>query len=161
MTLDLFCQEVFSWRLVASVPRLRLLLSLSPCPLQLLWALLLTSGRPHQTQASRVTLSLTFNSVFSHFLSRPNPSLVSSGPTWGPQCKSSPLHVNKCKLNHLVFLCLLFTQNGNPDRDKPPCNSLELEDCDGFPEDSFSLTHFDGESLKPTQVVSNTSLLHQ
>ncbi|XP_037650964.1 nudC domain-containing protein 1 [Sebastes umbrosus] len=44
--------------------------------------------------------------------------------------------------------------NGNPDRDKPPCNSQELEDCDGFPEDSSSLTHFDGESLKPTQVVN-------
>ncbi|MEQ2315471.1 hypothetical protein AMECASPLE_022786 [Ameca splendens] len=42
--------------------------------------------------------------------------------------------------------------NGNPDRDKPPCNSQELEDCDGFPEDSFSLTHFDEESLRPTQV---------
>ncbi|XP_062291954.1 nudC domain-containing protein 1 [Scomber scombrus] len=44
--------------------------------------------------------------------------------------------------------------NGNPDRDKPPCNSQELEDCDGFPEDSSSLTHFDGESLEPTQVVN-------
>ncbi|XP_078123812.1 nudC domain-containing protein 1 [Sander vitreus] len=44
--------------------------------------------------------------------------------------------------------------NGNPDGDKPPCNSQELEDCDGFPEDSSSLTHFDGESLKPTQVVN-------
>ncbi|XP_012709499.2 nudC domain-containing protein 1 [Fundulus heteroclitus] len=45
-------------------------------------------------------------------------------------------------------------QNGNPDRDKPACNSQELEDCDGFPEDSFSLTYFDGESLRPTQVVN-------
>ncbi|XP_068188933.1 nudC domain-containing protein 1 [Antennarius striatus] len=44
--------------------------------------------------------------------------------------------------------------NGNPDVDKPPCNSQELEDCDGFPEDSFSLTHFSGELLKPTQVVN-------
>lgn len=54
-----------------------------------------------------------------------------------------------------------FVQNGNPDRDKPPCNSQELEDCDGFPEDSFSLTHFDEQSLKPTQVVSILSLLHR
>uniref|UniRef100_A0A8C2XFV4 NudC domain-containing protein 1 n=1 Tax=Cyclopterus lumpus TaxID=8103 RepID=A0A8C2XFV4_CYCLU len=44
--------------------------------------------------------------------------------------------------------------NGNPDGDKPPCNSQELEDCDGFPEDGSSLTHFDGESLKPTRVVN-------
>ncbi|KAM9838372.1 nudC domain-containing protein 1 [Aulostomus maculatus] len=44
--------------------------------------------------------------------------------------------------------------NGKPDGDKPPCNSQELEDCDGFPEDSSSLTHFDGNSLKPSQVVS-------
>ncbi|XP_033950348.1 nudC domain-containing protein 1 [Pseudochaenichthys georgianus] len=44
--------------------------------------------------------------------------------------------------------------NGNPDKDKPPCNSQELEDCDGFPEDGSSLTYFDGESLKPSQVVN-------
>ncbi|XP_075995535.1 nudC domain-containing protein 1 [Genypterus blacodes] len=44
--------------------------------------------------------------------------------------------------------------NSNPDRDKPSCNSLALEDCDSFPEDSFSLTRFDGASLKPTQVVN-------
>ncbi|KAK2830689.1 hypothetical protein Q5P01_018620 [Channa striata] len=54
------------------------------------------------------------------------------------------------RLTHLTAEDL----NGNPDRDKPPCNSQELEDCDGFPEDSSSLTHFDGESLKPTQVVN-------
>uniref|UniRef100_A0A665TL73 NudC domain-containing protein 1 n=1 Tax=Echeneis naucrates TaxID=173247 RepID=A0A665TL73_ECHNA len=54
------------------------------------------------------------------------------------------------RLTHLTSEDL----NGNPDRDKPPCNSQELEDCDGFPEDSSSLTHFDGESLKPTQVVN-------
>uniref|UniRef100_A0A3Q3XA47 NudC domain-containing protein 1 n=1 Tax=Mola mola TaxID=94237 RepID=A0A3Q3XA47_MOLML len=44
--------------------------------------------------------------------------------------------------------------NANPDKDKPPCNAQELEDCDGFPEDSFSLTRFDGESLKPAQMVN-------
>ncbi|KAK5598435.1 NudC domain-containing protein 1, partial [Crenichthys baileyi] len=52
------------------------------------------------------------------------------------------------RLTHLTSEDL----NGNPDGDKPPCNSQELEDCDGFPEDSFSLTHFDEESLRPTQV---------
>ncbi|XP_045549566.1 nudC domain-containing protein 1 isoform X1 [Salmo salar] len=44
--------------------------------------------------------------------------------------------------------------NANPDKDKPPCNAQELEDCDGFPEDSSNLTRFDGESLKPTHVVN-------
>lgn len=44
--------------------------------------------------------------------------------------------------------------NGSADRDKPACNSQELEDCDGFPEDSFSLTRFDEETLRPTQVVN-------
>uniref|UniRef100_A0A1A8ICT6 NudC domain-containing protein 1 n=1 Tax=Nothobranchius kuhntae TaxID=321403 RepID=A0A1A8ICT6_NOTKU len=44
--------------------------------------------------------------------------------------------------------------SGTLDEDKPPCNSQELEDCDGFPEDSFSLAHFDEDSLKPTQVVN-------
>ncbi|XP_056154660.1 nudC domain-containing protein 1 [Lampris incognitus] len=54
------------------------------------------------------------------------------------------------RLTHLTSEDL----NANIDKDKPPCNSQELEDCDGFPEDSSSLTHFDGESLKPTQVVN-------
>ncbi|KAM4630154.1 nudC domain-containing protein 1 [Polymixia lowei] len=54
------------------------------------------------------------------------------------------------RLTHLTAEDL----NANPDSDKPPCNSQELEDCDGFPEDSSSLMHFDGESLKPTQVVN-------
>lgn len=42
----------------------------------------------------------------------------------------------------------------NEDWDKPLCNFQELEDCDAFPEDSSSLTHFDAESLKPTRVVN-------
>ncbi|KAM4539783.1 nudC domain-containing protein 1 [Odontesthes bonariensis] len=54
------------------------------------------------------------------------------------------------RLTHLTSEDL----NANPDGDKPPCNSQELEDCDGFPEDSSSLTHFDEESLRPTQVVN-------
>ncbi|KAK0154416.1 NudC domain-containing protein 1 [Merluccius polli] len=56
------------------------------------------------------------------------------------------------RLTHLTVDDL----NANGEGDKPPCNSQELEDCDGFPEDSSSLTHFDGETLKPTQVVSKT-----
>ncbi|PWA21981.1 hypothetical protein CCH79_00020751 [Gambusia affinis] len=39
------------------------------------------------------------------------------------------------------------------EQEKPPCSSQELEDCDGFPDDGFSLTHFDGETLSPTQVI--------
>ncbi|XP_051928527.1 nudC domain-containing protein 1 [Hippocampus zosterae] len=44
--------------------------------------------------------------------------------------------------------------HANPDLDKPACNSQELEDCDGYPEDTSTLVHFDGESLKATQVVN-------
>ncbi|XP_016419130.1 nudC domain-containing protein 1 isoform X1 [Sinocyclocheilus rhinocerous] len=44
--------------------------------------------------------------------------------------------------------------NPNPEKDKPPCNAQELEDCDMFPEDSSTLMRFDGATLKPTHVVS-------
>ncbi|RXN28526.1 nudC domain-containing 1 [Labeo rohita] len=44
--------------------------------------------------------------------------------------------------------------NSNPEKDKPPCNAQELEDCDMFPEDSSTLMRFDGATLKPTNVVS-------
>lgn len=54
------------------------------------------------------------------------------------------------RLTHLTSEDL----NSGGDVDKPPCNSQELEDCDGFPDDGSSLTHFDGQSLKPTQVVN-------
>lgn len=49
---------------------------------------------------------------------------------------------------HVVF------QDANPEKDKPPCNAQELEDCDGFPDDSSTLMRFDGATLKPTHVVS-------
>ncbi|XP_023201181.1 nudC domain-containing protein 1 [Xiphophorus maculatus] len=48
----------------------------------------------------------------------------------------------------------LTSEDPNGEREKPPCSSQELEDCDGFPDDGFSLTHFDGETLSPTQVVN-------
>ncbi|KAL6460400.1 hypothetical protein MHYP_G00303660 [Metynnis hypsauchen] len=44
--------------------------------------------------------------------------------------------------------------NPNPEKDKPPCNAQELEECDGFPEDSSTLMRFDGATLKPTHVVN-------
>ncbi|XP_051948525.1 nudC domain-containing protein 1 [Xyrauchen texanus] len=44
--------------------------------------------------------------------------------------------------------------NPNPDKDKPPCNNQELEDCDMFPEDSSTLMRFDGTTLKTTHVAS-------
>uniref|UniRef100_A0A8C2GY76 NudC domain-containing protein 1 n=1 Tax=Cyprinus carpio TaxID=7962 RepID=A0A8C2GY76_CYPCA len=44
--------------------------------------------------------------------------------------------------------------NPNPEKDKPPCNAQELEDCDMFPEDSSTLMRFDGATLKPSHVVS-------
>ena len=41
----------------------------------------------------------------------------------------------------------------NAEKDKPPCNPQELEDCDVCPEDSFSLMRFDADTLKPSHVV--------
>lgn len=52
-----------------------------------------------------------------------------------------------------IFAFIFILQNGNPDKDAPVYNAQDLEDCDSFPEDSFSLTRFDGELLKPTEVV--------
>lgn len=44
--------------------------------------------------------------------------------------------------------------NPNPDKEKPPCNAQELEECDIFFEESSSLCRFDGSTLKTTHVVS-------
>ncbi|XP_017310548.1 nudC domain-containing protein 1 [Ictalurus punctatus] len=44
--------------------------------------------------------------------------------------------------------------NANPEKDNPPCNAQELEDCDGFPDDSSTLMRFDGATLNPTHVVN-------
>ncbi|XP_040835342.1 nudC domain-containing protein 1 isoform X2 [Ochotona curzoniae] len=44
--------------------------------------------------------------------------------------------------------------NPNPDREKPPCNAQELEECDIFFEESSSLCRFDGSTLKTTHVVN-------
>uniref|UniRef100_A0A8C6SQP2 NudC domain-containing protein 1 n=1 Tax=Neogobius melanostomus TaxID=47308 RepID=A0A8C6SQP2_9GOBI len=54
------------------------------------------------------------------------------------------------RLTHLTSEDMIAT----PDLEKPACNSQELEDCDGFPDDRFSLVRFDGETLKPTRVVN-------
>ncbi|XP_047407541.1 nudC domain-containing protein 1 isoform X3 [Sciurus carolinensis] len=42
--------------------------------------------------------------------------------------------------------------NPNPDKEKPPCNAQELEECDIFFEESSSLCRFDGSTLKTTHV---------
>ncbi|KFO35226.1 nudC domain-containing protein 1 [Fukomys damarensis] len=44
--------------------------------------------------------------------------------------------------------------NPNPDKEKPPCNAQELEECDIFFEESSSLCRFDGTTLKTTHVVN-------
>ncbi|XP_038600737.1 nudC domain-containing protein 1 isoform X1 [Tachyglossus aculeatus] len=44
--------------------------------------------------------------------------------------------------------------NPNPDKEKPPCNAQELEECDVFLEDGSSLCRFDGNTLKTTHVVN-------
>lgn len=48
---------------------------------------------------------------------------------------------------------MLSFQDANPEKDKPPCNALELEDCDDFPDYSSTLMRFDGATLEPTHVV--------
>lgn len=45
-------------------------------------------------------------------------------------------------------------QDPNPGDNKLLCNTQDLEDCDMPSEQSFSLTYFDGDTLKPTHVVS-------
>nr|XP_020036423.1 nudC domain-containing protein 1 [Castor canadensis] len=44
--------------------------------------------------------------------------------------------------------------NPNPDKEKPPCNAQELEECDIVFEESSSLCRFDGSTLKTTHVVN-------
>ncbi|XP_038411272.1 nudC domain-containing protein 1 isoform X4 [Canis lupus baileyi] len=44
--------------------------------------------------------------------------------------------------------------NPNPDKEKPPCNAQELEECDIFFEESSSLCRFDVSTLKTTHVVN-------
>ncbi|XP_020825962.1 nudC domain-containing protein 1 isoform X2 [Phascolarctos cinereus] len=44
--------------------------------------------------------------------------------------------------------------NPDPDKEKPPCNAQELEECDIFFEESSSLCRFDGNTLKTTHVVN-------
>ncbi|XP_030073934.1 nudC domain-containing protein 1 [Microcaecilia unicolor] len=44
--------------------------------------------------------------------------------------------------------------NPDPNKEKPPCNAQELEECDIFLEDSTTLCRFDGNTLKPTDVVN-------
>ncbi|XP_006167991.1 nudC domain-containing protein 1 isoform X2 [Tupaia chinensis] len=44
--------------------------------------------------------------------------------------------------------------NPNPDKEKPPCNAQELEECDIFFEESSSLCRFDANTLKTTHVVN-------
>jgi len=53
----------------------------------------------------------------------------------------------------VYFIVCLF-QNPNPEKENPPCNAQELEECDAFLEDSASLCRFDGDTLKVTHVVS-------
>lgn len=55
----------------------------------------------------------------------------------------------------LLLLFLFWSKNPNPDKDKPPCNAQELEECDIFFEENFSLCRFDGNTLKTTHVVSS------
>ncbi|KFZ56911.1 NudC domain-containing protein 1, partial [Antrostomus carolinensis] len=44
--------------------------------------------------------------------------------------------------------------NPSPEKENPPCNAQELEECDAFLEDSASLCRFDGDTLKVTHVIN-------
>lgn len=50
-----------------------------------------------------------------------------------------------------------FFQNPNPEKENPPCNAQELEECDAFLEDGASLSRFDGDTLKVTHIVSTAN----
>lgn len=50
-----------------------------------------------------------------------------------------------------------FFQNPNPEKENPPCNAQELEECDAFLEDGASLCRFDGDTLKVTHIVSTAN----
>ncbi|XP_043544682.1 nudC domain-containing protein 1 isoform X1 [Chiloscyllium plagiosum] len=60
--------------------------------------------------------------------------------------------INECLLN-------LASEelNADPEKDKPPCNTSELEECDRFPDDTASLTRFDAYTSKATHVVNLSS----
>ncbi|XP_075438545.1 nudC domain-containing protein 1 isoform X2 [Ascaphus truei] len=63
----------------------------------------------------------------------------------------------------------LTSEEMDPDKEKPPCNAQDLEECDIFLEDSTSLCRFDGNTLKTTHVdmfkhqskTRSSSLVHQ
>lgn len=60
-----------------------------------------------------------------------------------------------CIFSSFDFQCsLFFFQNPNPEKENPPCNAQELEECDAFLEDGASLCRFDGNTLKVTHIVS-------
>ncbi|KAF4798115.1 NudC domain-containing protein 1 [Turdus rufiventris] len=44
--------------------------------------------------------------------------------------------------------------NPNPEKENPPCNAQELEECDAFLEDGASLCRFDGNTLKVTHIIN-------
>uniref|UniRef100_A0A2D4L664 NudC domain-containing protein 1 n=1 Tax=Micrurus paraensis TaxID=1970185 RepID=A0A2D4L664_9SAUR len=44
--------------------------------------------------------------------------------------------------------------NPDPNKENPPCNAQELEECDIFLEDSTSLCRFDGHTMKITHVAN-------
>ncbi|XP_077927789.1 nudC domain-containing protein 1 [Halichoerus grypus] len=58
------------------------------------------------------------------------------------------------KIKDTFIYFIFWSKNPNPDKEKPPCNAQELEECDIFFEESSSLCRFDGSTLKTTHVVN-------
>lgn len=62
------------------------------------------------------------------------------------------------KDSYIIFSIVhSFFQNPNPEKENPPCNAQELEECDAFLEDGASLCRFDGDTLKVTHIVSTAN----
>uniref|UniRef100_A0A452IU47 NudC domain-containing protein 1 n=1 Tax=Gopherus agassizii TaxID=38772 RepID=A0A452IU47_9SAUR len=87
----------------------------------------------------------------SLFLSRPMwPELIVGDAQGEFIMDSSQCSAVAERLMHLTS----EEMNPNPDKENPPCNAQELEECDIFLEDSTSLCRFDGNTLKITHVVN-------
>lgn len=69
-------------------------------------------------------------------------------------CPVKYIYIERKRLRFSVYLIVLLFQNPDPEKENPPCNAQELEECDAFLEDGASLCRFDGDTLKVTHVVS-------
>ncbi|NXY89711.1 NUDC1 protein, partial [Alcedo cyanopectus] len=79
---------------------------------------------------------------------------------WWPELilddKRGELIISSSQCSELSESLMHFTSeemNPDPEKENPPCNAQELEECDAFLEDCASLCRFDGHTLKVTHVI--------